>query len=553
MLTRADNYDQVYKDMVWNIPDHYNMGVDVCDRIAASTPDKIALIYEDPTGDVSRYSFADIRNLSNKFANLLVAKGLKRLDRFAIILPQSPETAIAHVAAWKAGIISIPMFTLFGEEALLFRLKDSGARALITDRENLPKIDAIRDQLPALELVIIIDSDSATQSAPAHTLHLWTSIENASDTFSPVDTRADDPGLIIYTSGTTGNPKGALHAHRVLLGHQPGVELPHEFLPQHGDLMWTPADWAWIGGLMNILMSSWHHGIPVLAHRARKYDPERALSLMARHNVRNIFMPPTALNLMRSVDRPRERFGVNLRTLTSGGEPMGEELLSWCKQNFGVTPNEYYGQTECNLIVSNCAAIMKVHPGSMGKPVPGHRVEIIDGHGNIMPRGETGDIAVHSPDPVMMHEYWQNPEATGEKFRGDWLLTGDLGHKGEDNYLWFKGRADDVISSAGYRIGPSEIEDCLRKHPAVSLAAAIGVPDPVRTERIKVFIILKKGHQESSELAEKITKHVATKLSAHEAPKEIEFVDTLPMTATGKIKRKDLRDSEKAKDIGNPA
>ncbi|MDA1090604.1 MAG: acyl-CoA synthetase [Proteobacteria bacterium] len=545
MLKQGTSYADVYQSLVWDVPEFFNMGVEVCDRHAEADPARIALIYENEGGDISQYSFQVLRHLSNKLANLLDAKGLEPGDRVGILLPQSVETGIAHIAAWKAGMISIPMFTLFGPDALKFRLIDSGARAIITDTENLGKIEAIRDQLPDLKVIFVCgageDGDGMTD--------LWRGLDRAKDTFTPVRTRAEDPSFISYTSGTTGNPKGALHAHRTMLGHLPGVELPHEFFPQPGDLMWTPADWAWIGGLMNSLMASWYHGVPALAHRARKFDPEEALRLMARHQVRNTFMPPTALKLMRQVEDPAGRFGVNLRTVACAGEPMGEELLEWGVDALGVTFNEFYGQTECNLVTSNCGRIMEVKPGSMGRAVPGHQVEILDTDGNILEAEEEGLIAVKSPDPVMFLKYWNNPTATEEKFLGDWLLTGDRGTQDADGYFWFLGREDDVITSAGYRIGPGEIEDCLGRHPAVSLAAAIGIPDPLRTEKIKAFIMLRPGFQASEDLEREIREFVNRRLSPHEKPRIIEFVDGLPMTATGKIKRKELRDAEIAKQL----
>ncbi|OHC74324.1 MAG: hypothetical protein A3B62_04530 [Rhodospirillales bacterium RIFCSPLOWO2_01_FULL_65_14] len=311
--------------------------------------------------------------------------------------------------------------------------------------------------------------------------------------------------------------------------------------------MWTPADWAWIGGLMNALMSAWYHGVPVLAHRARKYDPELAVRLMARHGVRNSFMPPTALKLMRQVEEPAKRYGVRLRTVAVAGEPMGAELLDWGRRALGVTCNEFYGQTECNLVTSNCAKLMEVKPGSMGRAVPGHVVEVIDPDGNVLGPEREGHIAVRRPDPVMFLKYWNNPKATEEKFLGDWLLTGDRGSKDADGYFWFLGREDDVITSAGYRIGPGEIEDCLARHPAVSLAAAVGVPDPLRTERIKAFVVLKHGVNGGPDLEKDLRDFVDRRLSPHERPRAIEFVDSLPMTATGKIKRKELRLAEIAK------
>jgi acetyl-CoA synthetase len=540
MLTIADTYDDVYRLMQWRVPEFYNMGVDVCDKHAEAKPDAVGLIAEDEDGAVTRYSFADLKRLSNRLANVLGGSGVEPGERVGILLSQSVEAGVAHIAAWKAGCISIPLFTLFGEDALEFRLADSQARAVVTDTVNLPKLEAIRDRLPNLKLLLVVDAGRDG----AGILDFWSAVERASDAFTPVNTRAEDPGLIIYTSGTTGNPKGALHAHRALLGHLPAVEFFNEFLPQPGDLMWTPAEWAWIGGLMNVLMSSWHHGVTVLAQRARKFDPEKALALMARHGVRNTFMPPTALRLIREVEAPRERFGVALRTLTCAGEPMGVELLDWCRSALGVTPNEYYGQTECNLVVANCARIMPVKPGSMGRPVPGHTVEVIDDDGRIVPADTVGKIAVRRPDPVMMLEYWRQPEATEAKFIGDWLVMGDLGRKDGDGYLWFVGRDDDVITSAGYRIGPGEIEDCLGKHPAVSLAAVIGVPDEVRTEAVKAFIVLRAGRTADAALEEEIRAFVKTRLSPHEYPRLIEFVDSLPMTATAKIRRGELRQRE---------
>ncbi len=548
MLTPAETYEDVCRLMRWRIPEFYNMGVDVCDKHAETTPDRVALIVEDEDGAVTNYSFRDIQRLSNRLANVLVARGLRRGDRVGVLLSQSVEAAVAHVAVWKAGFISIPLFTLFGEDALEFRLANSGTKAVITDADNLGKLEAIRESLPDLQTLIVAGAGSAGFPAPhASIWDFWSALDHASDTFAPVNTKADDPGVIIYTSGTTGNPKGALHAHRILLGHQPSVEFFNEFFPQPGDLMWTPADWAWIGGLMNVLMSSWHHGVTVLAQRARKFDPEQALALMTRHSVRNTFMPPTAVRLMRQVERPRERFGFGLRTLTCAGEPMGAELLDWCRTALGVTPNEYYGQTECNLVAANCAKIMDVKPGSMGRAVPGHTVEIIDDQGRGVPPGTVGQIAVRRPHPVIMLEYWRNPDATAAKYIGDWLLTGDEGHKDEDGYLWFLGRDDDVITSAGYRIGPGEIEDCLGKHPAVAIAAVIGVPDPLRTESVKAFIVLTPDHTADDALEEDIRAYVKTRLARHEYPRMIEFVDSLPMTATGKIRRRELRDQEIAK------
>jgi acetyl-CoA synthetase len=375
-------------------------------------------------------------------------------------------------------------------------------------------------------------------------LDFWELIEKGSTEFKPVKSKADDPALIIYTSGTTGPPKGAFHAHRALLGHLPGVEFPHNFFPKEDDLFWTPADWAWIGGLIDVLFPSWHHGIPVVAYRAKKFDPEEAFHLLAKYGIRNAFMPPTALKMMRQVKDPGSRYDYHMRTIGSGGETLGEELLDWGKEVMGLSINEFYGQTEVNLVVSNCAEIMEIRPGSMGKAVPGHIVEIVDEGGDIVPPGVVGGVAIKRPDPVMFLQYWKNQKATEEKYVGDWCLTGDLAKKDEDGYLWFVGREDDVITSAGYRMGPAEIEDCLMKHPSVSMVAVVGSPDEVRTEVVKAFIVLKPEVVPGPDIEEEIKQFVKVRLAAHEYPREIEFVSELPMTATGKIMRKELKKLE---------
>ena len=537
MLTEAATYDDVCRHMRWDIPERYNMGVDVCDKHAATQPAAIALIVEDDAGRATTHTFADIKRLSDRLANVLLGLGLGRGDRVGVLLPQSLATALTHVAAWKAGLVSIPLFTLFGEDALRFRLADSGARVVVTDPDNLDKVMDLRRDLPDLAAVLVVGAGRDRAGA----LDFDAALGRASADFVPVDTAADEPGVIIYTSGTTGQPKGALHAHRVLLGHLPAVEFFNEFLPQPGDRMWTPADWAWIGGLMNVLMAAWHHGLTVVARRARKFEPEAALALIRRHAVRNVFMPPTALRMLRQAPAGALRQPLGLRTVTCAGEPMGGELLDWCREALGITPNEYYGQTECNLVVANCAKLMPVKPGSMGRPVPGHRVAVIDDAGAVLPAGKTGRLAVRRPDPVMMLGYWRNPAATAAKYQGDWLLTGDMGHADADGYLWFLGRDDDVITSAGYRIGPGEIEDTLARHPAVALAAVVGLPDPVRTEAVAAFIVPAEGYAPGPALAEEIQAFVKRRLSPHEYPRHIQFVEALPMTATGKIRRREVR------------
>jgi acetyl-CoA synthetase len=535
MLRPGKTYDEVYNAFQWEIPEYYNIGVDICDKWAQQH-DRLALIYESEKGRVEKYTFQNLKRLSNQLANGLQASGIGQGDRFGILLPQCPETAICHIAVYKIGAVAIPLFTLFGTDALEYRLSNSEARGIVTDAENLPKIMEIWDKLPNLKLVIVTRGDKDDKA-----LDFWKLIEKGSTDFAPVKTRADDPALIIYTSGTTGPPKGALHAHRVLLGHMPGVEFPHNFFPQENDFFWTPADWAWIGGLIDVLFPSWHHGIAVLAFRAKKFDPEEAFHLIAKYKIRNAFMPPTALKLMRQVKDPRKRHKFTMRSIGSGGETLGEELLDWGKDVFDLTINEFYGQTEVNLVVGNCAEVMTNLPGSMGRAVPGHTVAVVDDSGQPLPSGASGEVAIRRPDPVMFLAYWKNPGATADKYVGDWCLTGDLAKQDEEGYFWFVGRKDDIITSAGYRIGPAEIEDCIMKHPTVGLVAVVGSPDEVRTEIVKAFIVLKADVAAGADVAADIKEFVKVRLAAHEYPREIEFVEELPMTATGKIMRKDLK------------
>ena len=533
MLPSGTTYEEIRAAFRWQVPARFNIGVACCDAWADGSG-RTALIHRHTDGRVETITFDALRAATNRLANALVAHGIAPGDRIGVLLPQVPEAAVAHLAAYKLGAIAVPLFQLFQEEALEFRLRDCGAAALVTDTVGLAKLAGIRARLPALRLVLSADG-AGEGAADLHAL-----MARASEDFTPLDSAADDPAVIIYTSGTTGSPKGALHGHRVLLGHLPGVEMPQDLFPQPGDLFWTPADWAWIGGLLDVLLPSLFHGVPVLAHRMPKFEPEAALRLMAEHGVRNAFLPPTALKMMRGLADPA-RFGARPRSIGSGGETLGAELLDWGRAAFGVTINEFYGQTECNLVVASCAALMPARPGWMGRAVPGHDVAIVDADGQVQPAGTLGTIAVRRPDPVMFLGYWGDPAATAAKFAGDWLLTGDQGVMDEDGWCRFIGREDDVITSAGYRIGPGEIEDCLLRHPAVAMAAVIGLPDPLRTESVTAVVVPAAGVLPDAALARALQDHVKTRLAAHSYPRRVIFQDALPLTATGKVMRGVLR------------
>ena len=542
-MNPPDRYDALYRQFRWQVPGRFNLGWNCCGQWASDRT-RFALYWEDESGETRAYTFWDIQQQANRLSNALAALGVARGDRVAMVLPQRPETAIAYVAIFQMGAIALPLSHLFGPEALEYRLRDSEACAAIVEPGTIANLWAVRDRLPMLRQVIGVGGASGPD------VHPWEALlARAASRFTCVDTDADDPALIVYTSGTTGPPKGALMAHRALLGNIPGFVHSHDFFPRPGDMFWSPADWAWTGGLMDALLPTWHFGLPILGYRGR-FDAERAYHLIEKYGVRNAFLFPTALKLMmKAVPEPKQRFRIDLRSIMSGGESVGVTVFEWAREQLGVTINEIFGQTEINYVVGNCEAAWPVKPGSIGRPYPGHRVAIIDERGNEVPRGELGEIAVMRTfdgvrDPVFFLEYWNNPDATRDKFIGDWGCTGDLARMDEDGYLWYQGRSDDVIKSSGYRIGPAEIESCLVNHPAVANAAVIGKPDEARGAIIKAFIVLQAGQLPSQALEEDLRQHVRGRLAPYEVPREIEFIDALPMTTTGKVQRKELRSRE---------
>ncbi len=518
MLDASQTYEQSLKTFQWKFPEPYNMGWDVCDKWADVEPERTAII--DLTSDERHdVSFAELKSKSNRLANLLVSLDIQQGDRVGVFRTQSVWTAASHIGVWKMAGISMPLFKLFGEEALLSRLQNSGAKVVLTDTDGAMQLETLRSKLPEIEHIIVPELLSETAQ---------------SDEFEIAETNTETPGLLIYTSGTTGAPKGALHGHRVLRGHLPGIEMCHDLLPQEHDVLWTPADWAWIGGLMNVLMPGLHHGVPVVASSMTKFSAETCKAIIEQGDVKNIFFPPTALRLLKA-----EGFSIsNLRTVGCGGEPLGEEMQRWGKDALGLTINEFFGQTECNMVLSSCNPWFEPKAGAIGKAVPGHEVEVINENGQ--PTLEEGDISVKRGSASMLLEYWQNPKATKEKFRGEWLLTGDRGIR-EGEFIRFIGRDDDVITSSGYRIGPAEIEDCLLKHEAVASVGVIGKPDSIRNEIVKAYVVLKQDTMPYEGLEKELSTFVRNRLSAHEYPREVEFVDSLPMTVTGKIIRKELK------------
>jgi acetyl-CoA synthetase len=536
MHLAGGTYDEVVRTFRWQVPEQFNIAEAICDRHARTTPSAPALIIQEhplapasKSRTVTTTSFSALQAAANQLANTLLRAGAGRGDVVAIHLPQCVECPTAHIAVQKLGAIALPVFNLFGPDAIRYRLIDSGAKILITSAAGADRLRRSLDGIASLSQVLVVGSAE------------WSAVAQSSDQFTTVTTRADDPALLMYTSGTTGNPKGVLHAGRVLLGHLPGVIVPHDMFPQPGDRFWTPADWAWAGGLLDVLWPALYHGVAVVGSHGAKFDPATALQFMVDHGIRNVFLPPTALRLLRQLPASTKRPMPRLRTIGTGGESLGADMIAWGQATFGVTINEFYGQTECNLVIGNSSPLFPVRAGSMGRAIPGHTVEIVDDAGHVLPPGVAGIVAVRRPDPVLFLEYWKRPDATLEKFRGDWCLLGDVATKDADGYFWYQGRDDDLINSAGYRIGPDEIEMSLMQHPVVRSAGVIGAPDPLRGEKIVAFVCLRPGFTGTPDLAAELQAYVKSHLAAHEYPREIIFADDLPTTITGKLRRVDLR------------
>ena len=524
VLSDSQSYSDLFDQFSWVLPARLNMAEQACDVWAEKSPQKIAIVDLSATSDRDRrdISYSELRRMADGLAHHLLACGIARGDRIGVLRTQGVWTAAAHIACWKIGAISIPLFKLFGPEALLSRLEDAGARLVITDAEGRA---ALADWADSDRAVVVPETAILSDVV-----------------FDTVETGSEDPAVLIYTSGTTGPPKGALHGHRVLTGHLPGVIMSHDFLGQPDDCLWTPADWAWIGGLFDVLMPGLALGVPVVAARMDKFSLSGCQKILREGEVRNVFFPPTALRMLKA---DAANFA-GLRSVASGGEPLGAEMLAWGQSALGVAINEFYGQTECNMVASSCGALFDATPGCIGKPAPGHEIAVLDAQGQ--PTDIEGDIAVRRGSAAMMLGYWNCPEATQEKYYGDWMLTGDRGIWMGD-FLRFIGREDDVITSGGYRIGPAEIEDCLLRHPAVATVAVVGKPDALRTQSVKAFVVLLPQYVGADHLALDLKDFVKKRLAKHCYPREIEFLSELPMTVTGKVIRKRLK-ARAAADVG---
>ncbi len=580
--SKPDFHNAMQQGFRWAVPTHFNMA-EVCSRrwgVQADASSRVAVISHSVDGHMHTHSYAELSLAADALSHVLLNQGVQRGDRVAIVLPQRFETAVAYMAVLQLGAVAMPLSMLFGPEALAYRLQDSDAVLALVDEATVDNLLSVRAGCPALRCVVGLDG-----AASRSDLGYSQAIAGQQRRFTLVQTQADEAAVLIYTSGTTGPPKGALIPHRALIGNLTGFVCSQNWfgfattVPQrplgHGrgavkaaraasamppeplvpTVFWSPADWAWTGGLMDALLPTLYFGRSIVAFNGR-FSPELAFTLMQQHRVTHTFLFPTALKaMMKAYPRPRDSFDLQLLAIMSAGEAVGDAVFAYCQEQLGVTVNEMFGQTEINYIVGNCAMPggWPAKPGSMGRGYPGHRVAVIDDDGHECAVGVPGDVAVSrfdvqgDPDPIFFLGYWKNPQATAAKFTGDWCRTGDVALRDADGYLWYQGRADDVFKAAGYRIGPSEIENCLVKHPAVANAAVVPKPDAERGAVVKAYVVLAPGFVGSDGLVAELQQHVRGKLAPYEYPKDIEFIAELPMTTTGKVQRRVLRLQEEAR------
>jgi acetyl-CoA synthetase len=541
-LGQYKDYQDVTVRFRWEIPENYNIALDTVDKWG-DHKGRVALFYEDDAGNRKTYTFWEMRNDSNRCANLLKDLGIRKADRVGIVLPQQPEAAMAHLGNFKIGAVGVPLSTLYGPDAIEYRLKDSGAKAVIVGQKYKDRVLKIRHNLKSLEYVIVVGE------ADSDEIDFHKELACKSTEFEVENPSSRDPCLILYTSGTTGPPKGVYHAHRILAGYLLTVSLMFNVDFDQGSVFWTPSEWAYVGGLLDLLLPAWSLGYPVVGYNGR-FSPDKAFELADRYGITHIFIVPSGLRMMAQVPNIKERYDLDIRVVASGGEAVGSDVIRWAGEELGAVVNEFYGLTEVNHLIGNCAKLWPAKVGSMGLPFPGREVDLIDSEGKSVPPGEEGQIVVKKGDPTMFLGYWNQPEKTLDRFQGDWILTGDMAERDKDGYYWFHGREDDLIKSSGYRIGPFEVEQCLLKLPCVSEAAVVASPDKTRGHIVKAFIMLAKGYAATEELKKEIQTHVKESLAAYQYPREIEFVEEFPLTATGKINRRILRMQEEEKKKG---
>jgi acetyl-CoA synthetase len=535
---RPGPYDEMVQSFRWEVPERYNIAVDTVDK---HDPARVAMLWESWSGDTRTVTFGDMRDMSNRIANVLVDLGVQRGDRVAVLLPSLPETAAAFIATYKLGAILLSLSQLYGDDSIAHRLADSTAKVMVTDGANRGRLEEMRARVGSLEHIVVLNAGSELREGD---VDLDAAMSRASGEFTPEDTSSEDPAQLYYSSGTTGPAKGILHAHRYLLAHNE-YELCHDV--RDDEVFHSTGEWAWIAGIVPGLLGPWRYGVPVAVWQRKggAYDPEQTFHVLEKYSVGNLFTTPTALRAMTQVKDPGAQYDIKLRIACSAGEPLNPEVIRWFQAQFGIPVFDYYGLTESYPLCGNFPTV-EIRPGSMGKPLPGWDVALIEvGGEREVPRGEAGEICLRArSNPHYPLGYWNRPEDTAEVFGGEFFRTKDVGRMDEDGYVWYEGRADDVIISAGYRIGPFEVESAILELPEVVEAAAVASPDPKRGHVVKAFVRLAPGAEPSPDLEDKIKEHVRASYAAYAYPRAIEFVDDLPKTLTGKIRRIELRQKE---------
>lgn len=523
------------------IPKRANMAADTVGRFARGPRrDHPALIFEHDDLSTETWTFGEVEERATRLAAALAGLGVGKGDRVAVHTGLRPETGLAHLAIYKLGAIAVTLSQLYGPDTLRHVLNHSEAKAIITQDGAWGRFRDTIHAFPHLKHRIVVGT------ALSGEIPFESCVAKPTNGFRPVDTAADDPALLMYTSGSTGLPKGMLHGHRILQAYLPSIHLFFNMdLDDPNSVFWSPADWAWVGGLLDLLLAAWAFGHTVVTSEAR-FDAEWAFAFMERRQVTHAFMTPTALKRLAEVERPRGTWpDLKLRVVCTGGEALPGRVLTWCENDLKVACNEFYGLTEVNHLIGSCKALFPSLPGSMGVAYPGHATTVVDDGGNELPPGEVGEIVTRADDATQFLGYWKDPAKTEElKLAGKWLRTRDLGTRDAEGYFWYHGRSDDLIKSAGYRIGPAEVEDCLVRHPAVAEAAVVASPDPNRGSVVKAFVRLKDGARADECLTKDLQDHVRTNLAVYKYPREIEYVTRFEMTSSGKINRKLLREAE---------
>lgn len=538
-MGQFDTYEDACEKMEWNVPDTFNIATDVVTK-HASNRGAAALFQEIENSDERIHTFWGLDRRSNELSNALADRGVGQGDRIAIVGAQSDQVMLAHVSAWKLGAISVPLSVLYGPDGLEYRLNDCEPSVVFVDPAQFETVEAAISDIEGIDIVVGMGRQPSLSGVDTISFDAF----GGASTFDAVETAATDPAMVLYTSGTTGRPKGVVQAHQALIGWLPSFQLCFE-LPWHEThpVLYATPDLAWIGGI-NLVLGAWHYGFPAFSYDSQSgFDPKTVFENIETWGVTRAVLVPAMLTAMRELDATQYDLST-LAVVMSGSEPVSKALHEYVTGTLGANLNEMYGQTEAMHLVTTCDEWFDIEPGCLGYPAPGHDVAILDENGECVDQGEVGIIGLRGPDPAMFHELWDDPEGTERKFisTGEWMNTDDLGYEDEDGQLWFTSRADNLILTDGYRIGPAEVEDAIRPLAPVANCGVVGVPNTEPGERIKAYVEVTDEYEPSMDLKKHIKTHVRENLAKYQYPREIEFIDEIPTTVTGKIQRHELED-----------